>query len=210
MRIIVYFLLSMLIGIIDAYTQETETKTKQTTTSSISISVDDDTGFVEKSRTYFSISDSDDTYRVRSDFHKSKTTKIRSYLAEELGTEYMTASGSRQKWKREYGGDTGYEVRLDEGTLKIYLDKELLSSGMVNKFKTITRNIKNYASGKSEEKRLEEQQKREAEQVQREAQQAQREAERLQRKAEQKIREAEHLQREAERLKREAQKKKDS
>ncbi len=207
MRIIVYLLLSMFIGLFTAKAQESKTTTSNTTTS-VSISTDGDIGFTENGRTYFSISDSDDTYKVRAEFHTTKTKKIRTYLLEELGKEYLTTSGNRQKWIRTYGGDVGYEVRLDNGTLKIRLDKELLSSGMVNKFKIITQNIKAYTSGKSQEKYALEQAEREAEQVQREAEQKKREAEQLQREAEQKIREAEQLQREAERIKREAKRKK--
>ncbi len=200
MRIIIYLVLSIILGILTGHSQETTTTTTAST-SSVSISVDGgNVDYEQKGRTYFSISDSDDSYKVRSEFHESKTDKIRSYLLEELGDEYLNTMGNKYKWKRSYAGDTGYEVKLSNGALKIYLDKELLSNGMVKKFKTITRNIKDYTSGRSSEERTAAQQKREDEKIKREA-------ERLERQADQKMREAERLQREAERLKREAKRK---
>lgn len=203
MRIIIYVLLSIFLGMLTGHGQQT-TSTTTASSSSVSISVDGgNVDYQQKGRTYFSISDSDDNYKVRSEFHKDKTAKIRSYLLEELGNEYLTTSGNKYNWKRAYAGDMGYEVKLNSGTLKIYLDKELLSNGMIKKFKTITQNIKDYTSGKSSEERT-------AEKLKREEEKMGREAERLERQAEQKLREAERLKREAERLKREAKRKTDN
>lgn len=200
MRTIVYILLSILLGMLRSYAQdtsETKTTTEGKTNNEISFSFDGDLSFSGNENTYFSTSDSDDTYKVRAKFHDRKTAKVRAYLLEELGKKNMTTSGSRQQWKVEYNGDTGYEVKLDDGSLRIFIDKELVTSNLLNKFKTITKNIKNYTSGKSDEKNEEERLKREEERLEREAEQLLREADR-------KLREVERLQREAERLKREA------
>lgn len=200
MRTIVYILLSILLGMLRSYAQdtsETKTTTEGKTNNEISFSFDGDLSFSGNENTYFSTSDSDDTYKVRAKFHDRKTAKVRAYLLEELGKRNMTTSGSKQQWKVEYNGDTGYEVKLDDGSLRIFIDKELVTSNLLNKFKTITKNIKNYTSGKSDEKNEEERLKREEERLEREAEQLLREADR-------KLREAERLQREAERLKREA------
>lgn len=200
MRTIVYILLSILLGMLRSYAQdtsETKTTTEGKTNNEISFSFDGDLSFSGNENTYFSTSDSDDTYKVRAKFHDRKTAKVRAYLLEELGKKNMTTSGSKQQWKVEYNGDTGYEVKLDDGSLRIFIDKELVTSNLLNKFKTITKNIKNYTSGKSDEKNEEERLKREEERLEREAEQLLREADR-------KLREAERLQREAERLKREA------
>ncbi len=203
MRVIIYLLLSIFLGILTGHGQET-ISTTTASTSSVSISVDgSNVNYEQKGRTYFSISDSDDSYKVRSEFHKDKTAKIRSYLLEELGNDYLATSGNKYNWKRSYSGDTGYEVKLDVGTLKIYLDKELLSNRTTKKFKTITQNIKDYTSGKSSKERTAEKEKRAQEKKEREV-------ERLERQAEQKMREAEHLQREAARLKRDAKRKTDN
>ncbi len=199
MKIIIYLLVSFLMGILHTNAQETETKTESTTRSSISISTDGDISFAENGRTYFSISDSDDTYKVRSEFHKAKTAKIHTYLMDELGEEHLTTSGNKYKWKREYSGNTGYEAKLEEGHLRIFVNKELVSNGLINKFKTITQNIKTYTSGKSEEKRRQERADREQDRLKREADRKLREAERLQREAERLKREAERLEREAKR-----------
>lgn len=200
MRTLVYILLSALVGICNTFAQEESSSKK--TDNEISFSFDGDISFSGAENMYFSTSDSDDTFKVRAKFPERKTVKIRKYLKEELGDRHMKISGSKQLWKMEYSGDTAYEIKVDDGSLRIYLDKELASSSMLNKLKTIAKNIKNYTSGKSEEKREEERQKRDEERLEREAEQLMREAER-------KMREAERLQREAERLKSEAARKTD-
>lgn len=207
MRIIIYILLSLLIGMLKTYAQ-TETSTESTSSTTVSINGDvvydgGDLSFSGHENSYFSTSDSDDTYKVRAKFSDHKTAKVRAYLLEELGEKDMTTSGSRQQWRVAYDGDTSYEVKLDDGSLRIFLDKELASSQLFNKFKKITRNIKNYTSGKSDKKREEEKAQREEERLVRKAEQ-------LIREAEQKLREAEQLKREAEHLKRAAKRKTDN
>jgi hypothetical protein len=186
MRTIAYILLSVVFGLLSANAQKTLT---EKSTSSVSISIDGDLTFSDET-TYFSTSDSDDTYKIRAKFNEAKTRKIRDYLLEELGAKHMRNSGSKQYWKMEYDGITAYEVKVDDGSLRIFVDKEVASSNLLSKFKTIRKNIKEYTSGQAQEKR--------------EEKEAIREEARIKREAEQKIREAERLEREAARLKREA------
>lgn len=201
MRILLYILLNILLSILCANAQESEsTKTQEKTSSTTLISLSGDEPVVSSiTNSYFSTSDSEDTYKVRAKFNDSKTAKIRSYLLEELGRNNMTSSGSKVIWKVEYNGDTGYEVKLDEGSLRIFVDKELTSQALFNKFKTITGNIKSYTSGKSQAQRDKEALQRDQDQLKRDAEQKMREAERLQREAERLKREAERLEREAKR-----------
>ena len=138
-----------------------------------------------KTYTYFSITNEDDQYKVKAKFNAPKTERIRTYLLEEFGKKGWKKSGSKQIWKEEYDGETSYEIKLSEGSLRIYVDKELSSSKMVAKMKAVTKNIKTYVSGGTEKE-------------------AEREARRLEREAERKVREAERLTREAKRLAREA------
>lgn len=200
MRTVVYFFISILLGIVTTYAQEESSSTK--TDNEISFSFDGDLSFSGNENMYFSTSDSDDTYKVRARFPDRKTAKIREYLKEELDNKNMRVSGSKQQWSEDYRGDERYEVKIDDGSLRIYVDKELVSSALLDKFKKITKNIKNYTSGKSEEKREEERLKREEERQEREAEQLIREADR-------KLREAKRLQKEAARLQEEAKKKTD-
>lgn len=200
MKTIVYIFLSLLIGIVESYAQEQADS--KATNNDISFSWDGDISFSGAENMYFSTSDSDDTYKVRAKFPERKTKKIRAYLKEELGNKNRNVSGSREQWSVEYNGDTAYEVKVDDGSLRIFIDKELVSSSLLNKFKTINKNIKDYISGKSDKKREEEKLNREEERLEREAQQLIREADR-------KIREAERLQKEAARLQSEAKNKTD-
>jgi len=199
MRVITYIVLSILLGVIKSYSQDaSDGKTKKgETNNEISFSFDADLSFSGNENMYFSTSDSDDTYKVRAKFPERKTAKISAYLLEELGKKNMTSTASKKQWRVEYNGDRGYEVKVEAGNLRIFIDKELVSSSLLNKFKTITKNIKNYTSGKSDEKGEEERAKQKEEHLEREAEQLLREADR-------KIREAERLQRDAEQLKRKA------
>lgn len=205
MRVIIYLLLSLLIGVLKTNAQTKTTTESSSSSMTVSINGDivydgGDLSISGHENSYFSTSDSDDTYRVRAKFNDRKTTKIRNYLLEELGRKNMTKSGSKYRWKMEYNGDTSYEIKLDEGSLRIFVDKELASSQLFNKFKIIRGNIKNYTSGKSDEKRDKEKTHREEERLEREAEQ-------LIREAQQKMREAEQLKREAAQLKKEAKRK---
>lgn len=195
MRTLAHIILIVLIGIIDTYAQEEADSIG--TSNDISFSWDGDLSFSGDENMYFSTSDSDDTYKVKASFPERKTTKIRAYLNEELGKENKKVSGSKELWKVEYNGDMGYEVKVDDGSLRIFVDKELVSSSMFNKLKILTKNIKSYTSGKQDKEREEEKSKREEERLDREA-------EALIREANEKIRDAERLKRKAQRLKREA------
>lgn len=192
MRVLVYILISMALSLATGYAQEDSTVTsdKQEEGSGLSISFDGDLSFSGNENTYFSTSDSDDTYKVRAKFNAEKTAKIRAYLLEEFGKKQLKVSGTKQQWRVAVDGITSYEIKIDEGNLRIFVDKELASSSTLSKMKAITKNIKAHTSGKSRE--------------QREAEKAKRDKSRLDREAAQKIREAERLKREAERLEREA------
>lgn len=202
MRVIVCMLFCAVLSVRVGYTQEDSavTSVEKDEKSSLSISFDGDLSFSGNENSYFSTSDSDDTYKVRAKFNVAKTAKIRTYLLEEFGPKHLRVSGTKQQWRVAVDGITSYEVKVDEGNLRIFLDKELASSSTLSKIKTITKNIKRYTSGKSQQQEEVEKAKREISRLEREANQKIREAERLKR-------EAERLEREAERLEREAQSK---
>lgn len=192
MKVLLYIVISTALSLGVSYAQEDSavTSVEKDGKSSLSISFDGDLSFSGNENTYFSTSDSDDTYKVRAKFNTGKTAKIRTYLLEEFGKEQLKVSGTRQQWRVAVDGITSYEVKIDEGSLRIFVDKELASSSTLSKMRAITKNIKTYTSGKS--------------QAQREAEKVKRDKNRLDREVAQKIREADRLKREAERLEREA------
>ena len=196
MRIIVYIFLGLVLSVVGAHCQqENDGDSKGKTSISLNADINDN----ETSYSYFSISDSDEIYHVKSRFDAKKTTRIREYLIEELGEKNMEKVGDFHRWIVRYNGDKGYEIKLDEGSLRIYIDKELTSSNLLNKFRTITKNIKTYTSGKPDRKRRKEASQHEKERLERESKRKLHEAERLQRAAE-------RLQKEAERLRLEVKK----
>lgn len=188
MKTIAIILISVLVSLATVQAQSTPTPPappspgisgSSTSSSTTSVKVNGTTN------TYFSIINSDDTYKVKAKFDASKTPKIKSYLMEEFGKERMKISGSKQVWNITYDDDTAYEIKLGKGNLKILVDKELVSSDVVEKMKTVTGNIKNYISGND-------------------GKYAEKEAKRLEREAERLMREAKRLEKQAERLAKEA------
>ena len=134
---------------------------------------------------FFSITNEDDQYKVKAKFDVSKTARIRTYLIEEFGKTELKTSGSKQIWKELYDGDTAYEIKLSEGRLRIFVDKERSSSQLVEQMKTVTKNIKTYTTGgdKKEAEREANRLKRESERLTREANRLSREAKRLEEKS---------------------------
>lgn len=186
MKTIIYIISILLVSLTNMYGQSepptppatpTTSKHSKKNKSSTSINIDGNT------YSYFSTTDSDEDFKIKAKFDEGKNPKIKSYLIEELGRENLVNSGSKYVWKHTYDGDTAYEIRLDKGSLRMYVDKELASSGIERKMKTIGKNIKNYTSG-SDEKRDKERLKREADRKLREADRLKREADRLKREAE--------------------------
>ena len=194
MKTIIYIISILLMSLTNMYGQSepptspstpTTSKHSKKNKSSTSIHIDD------TNYSYFSTTDSDEDFKIKAKFDEGKSSKIKSYLMEELGRENLVISGNKYVWEYTYDGDIAYEVRLDKGSLRIDVDKELASSGIENKMKTIGKNIKNYTSGSNE--------KRDKERLKREADRKLREADRLKREAERLKREAERLEREAKR-----------
>ncbi len=171
------------------------------TTNSSNVSVITQSGDYGKGgNTSFSVSNSNDEYRIKARFPQNRYAALKGFLLKELGSNGMQSSGDDFVWTKEADDDTVYEIELSKTKLKVDLDKELASPELIAKFEdmgTITRTLISGGDRRQEVSRLE----REAARARRDAERMQQEAERLQAMSE---RESARLAREAERLTREA------
>lgn len=152
-------------------------------------------GYGQGGNTSFSVSNSDDEYRLKTRYPKNRYPAIKKYLLQELGTKGMQSSGTAFVWSLEGDQDTVYKVALEETNLKLELDKTLASKLLISKFEDMGNVLRTLISGVDERQKVI--------RLEREAARAQRDAARMQQEAE---RLKETYERDALRFKREAQK----
>ncbi len=185
----------------------TSSKTTSTTISdSGNVSVITQSGDYGKGgNTSYSVSNSNDDYRVKSKYPENRYPAVKEFLMQEMGAKHMQASGKDMVWSLEGDEDTVYEIELRETRLKIILDKTIASPDMVSKFVDMGNILRTLISGGSERQEVQ-RLERDADRARRDAERMQREANRLremsERDAARVAREAELLDREAERLSR--------
>lgn len=77
-----------------------------------------------------SVSNTDDTYRLKASFPSDKTDKVKKFLKEHLDAK-MTKSYGAYEWKYSVKGEDGYKVKLKKGKLSIFIDKGAVSINLV-------------------------------------------------------------------------------
>lgn len=151
---------------------------------SYSVSSSDSNGKNKKTSTSVSISNSDDSYSFRAKFPSSKSQEVLNALKKEMNNNNLSRSNNKYIWNSESNGDEVYKVLFSGTKLSMFLDKDVASSSLEEKFETLGQTIRTVIVGEENEKR--------------------REAERLQREADRLVRDAQRMQREADRISREA------
>ncbi|WP_347923604.1 hypothetical protein [Pontimicrobium sp. SW4] len=136
----------------------------------------------QKSNVSISISSTDAFYKLKAKFPKDRTLEIKDVLMSEMGSNNLVSKKNQDIWSVKSNGDDIYEINLRNGNISMYIDKEVASSALVEKFGDIGLIIKSFISGNDDDNS------------------EMREADRLQREAEHMKRNAEHMQREADRL----------
>lgn len=177
--------------------------TTTVTTNSSNVSVVTQSGSSNQGgNTSFSMSDSNDEYRVKSRYPKNRYQGVKDFLLQEMGKKNMQSSGTSMVWSLDGDEDTVFRIELDEKRLNVELDKTIASQDLISKFKDMGPILRALISGnnhRQEVTRLE----RDAERARRDAERMQREAERLHKMAD---RNAALLDREAQLLTLEAEK----
>ncbi|RNC88243.1 MAG: hypothetical protein ED556_03400 [Winogradskyella sp.] len=148
---------------------------KTTTSKSYSVSIENDDD--EATNSSVSISQSDDAYKFRASYHKSKNEGVKKLLLEKLGKKGLKVSGSTYTWSDNSGGDDVFECKLTNGRLRMYLDLDYASDTFSNKIKILGQDLKYFISGSSKEK----EDAKKLARAQRELERAQRDLERAKR-----------------------------
>lgn len=144
----------------------------------------------KKSNVSVSINNSKDSYSLRAKFPEEKYKEIKEVLINEMNKKNHSALKGKDIWSSDSNGEEVYEVSLSKKKLSMYLDKDIASNSLAEKFKNLGMTIRTVIVGKENE--------------------ARREAARLQREADKLRRDSERMQREAQRIEREAQRVKTS
>jgi len=151
---------------------------------SYSISTSEDDGQNKGTNVSVSISNSEDSYTFRSKFPSDKLKEIRHVLTKEMSSKNHTVYKGRDSWNSDSNGEEVYKVSLSNGKLSMYLDKDIASASLIEKFETLGVTIRTVIVGKENEERREaERLQREADRIRRDAERMQREADRIQREA---------------------------
>lgn len=151
---------------------------------SYSISIDDDDDVTHNSS--ISISVSDDSYKFRGSYHKSKNDGVKAMLIKSLGKNTLKVSGDTYLWSENQGGDEVFECKLTKGHLRMHADLDFASEAFVEKINKLGNDLKYFISGtdpKKEEAKNAEKAKRDIERAQRDLERAKRDLERAERNA---------------------------
>ncbi len=161
-------------------TPEPPTPPKTTSSTSYSVSIENDDDETHNSSVSTSISD--DRYKFRANYHKSKNEGVKAILMDQLGKRNLKINGTTYLWTDGQSGDEVFECKLTKGHLRIYLDTDVASEAFTEKIHALGKDLKNYISG-TDAKKESERAQRELERAEKELARAKREAERAAREA---------------------------
>ncbi|WP_298901026.1 hypothetical protein [uncultured Psychroserpens sp.] len=167
-------------------TPEPPTPPKTTTTSGTSYSISIDNDDDEKSNSSISVKTTDDYYKFRASFHKSKNEAVKQMLIKTLGKSNLDVNGNTYLWTNSKTGDEVFECKLTKGHLRISLDTDVASSAFTEKITKLGQELKYLISGtsrKEDEARQAERARRDLERAQRDLDRAKRDLERAERNA---------------------------
>lgn len=145
----------------------------------------------------FSVTNRDDRYSLKASFPKGISPELLAYLMEQMGSRNLVQKGGKTQWIANVDGEEVYEISLSKGRLQLYIDKEIASDELIEKFGDIGRKAKAIITGKDAETEEVERLERQAERLRREANRMHSEAMRLERQAQ---RDAQRLEMEQKRL----------
>ncbi len=141
-------------------------------TTSYSISVHEDDNSMSNSSV--SVTKSDDEYKFRASFHKSKTNRVKAVLLDRLGKGNLSVNGSVYLWTDSKSSDEVFECKLTKGKLRMYMDKELVSNSFYKKIEALGTDLKHLISGTNAKKMA----AKDAKRAQQDLERAQRDVER--------------------------------
>ncbi|MCV6631735.1 MAG: hypothetical protein OIF50_17955 [Flavobacteriaceae bacterium] len=164
------------------WSQKPEKPAKSLKTSSVTVS--------SSNNLRLSVKESNRVLKVRATYSKRDVVDIVDFLKQKLGAP--VSKGNKYVWEKDKNGKKAMEWIVDTGSLRVYLDGELLSKYEYKRYKEISEALseklggsKYNASWDQDQYRFEfEQKQRDLESAKRRLERAQRELERAQRELE--------------------------
>ncbi len=98
-----------------------------------------------------SVSHSNDFYRFKARYHKSKNPGIKDILISELGRKNLKINNHTFIWSEKKNGENNFECKLSKGRLYMYLNIENVSTSFYEKIKTLGLDLKYYISNSNKE-----------------------------------------------------------
>ena len=96
-----------------------------------------------------SISNSNESYKFRARFDKSKTDDVKKILLAKLSNKDSRISKKKHLWVENIGGDDVFKCELTKGKVKISLDKDDVSTSYYNKIRALGNELKALIYGTS-------------------------------------------------------------
>ncbi|MBC8754372.1 hypothetical protein H2O64_06795 [Kordia sp. YSTF-M3] len=135
--------------------------------------------YSEGGNTSVSISHTDDAYKLKASFPQSREARLKELIQNTLGDKNLNIRKGYSKWSNN---EKVYEVKLTQTTLRIWIDLNIASTNLIEKFEALGHDAKTIISGSNinvEKARMQ----READRMRREANRMQQEVKRLEQQA---------------------------
>lgn len=124
------------------------TTVSTSSTTSSSYSIDDDGNYSSHS---IAVKNHNSTYRFRARFNDALTKRIKNRLTKEFSDRNFSKSYNAYFWRIVKNDKNVFECKLDEGSLKIYVDKEMTSEKFQQRIEELGEELKYLISGEKPE-----------------------------------------------------------
>lgn len=102
---------------------------------------------IKSSNTSVSIQNSDSAYIFKASFDSDKNKKLKTILMDNLDKKYLIVNGETLIWQKNDTDGIVYNITFKKGSLKMNVDKELISGNASKKFEILGRELSNIISG---------------------------------------------------------------
>lgn len=100
-----------------------------------------------RSSSSISVKDNESYYKFRANFNKEFTSKIRTFLTEELSKLKLSSeNNATSNWGLMIEGKEVFDCKLENGAVRIFVDKENTTKELQNSLKRTGENLKEFIS----------------------------------------------------------------
>lgn len=94
------------------------------------------------SNTSVSIQNSGSSYSFKANFDSDKNEKVKKILMYNLDSKYLLSKGETLIWKKSDANEVVYNVTFKNGSLKMNVNKDLISGNASKKFETLGKELR--------------------------------------------------------------------